>query len=265
LLVAACSSGEKKPAEGAGPGVSPRDLADFAPPPAPRIPGTPTADGGAAGERDSFFFSSPGGRGPSRGTDGRPAPTRPERPAATRPEPAPPPRTAPSRPNAGPVIEVVWEALAREKVLLETSRWRRNRGAQAPQKITLISQSHPDAAAVVSGRSAEARERFGQVSILKDEDMLMFLRGLRQGGFYRHARAMGDHAPVLRDDNARGRITVVRDGSSSTLVSMRGQGRSPATRDIPRIYSQTKQAIMVLKNMSPQLNVSHVGRDPLRR
>ena len=51
--------------------------------------------------------------------------------------------------SAGPAIVIMWEALAREKYLQENSRFRR-RGVQPPQKITLISRSHPDASGITT-------------------------------------------------------------------------------------------------------------------
>jgi hypothetical protein len=160
---------------------------------------------------------------------------------------------------AGPAIEVTWEALAREKYLLENSRFRRRGQPQPPQRITLFSASHPTARKVKRARSKAERERFAGSAVLSDQDMVNFLRGLQKSGFYRHAKPTGYTDALAGSDNARGRIIVDQDGRSYTLLSMRGQGQNKATRQIPKLYSETKQAVMVLRNMTPTLNVTHYG------
>jgi hypothetical protein len=45
---------------------------------------------------------------------------------------------------------------------------------------------------------------------------------------------------------------------------MRGQGQQAATRDVPRIYSQAKQAVAAVRNSTPTLQVSTTGREPVR-
>lgn len=155
----------------------------------------------------------------------------------------------------GPAIVVTWEALAREKYLVENSRFKR-RGPQAPMKIMLISSSHPDAAAIASGRGGRRRDPTVSTAILSDRDMVQFVRGLERRGFFRYARPAGYDTALAGSDNARGRITVTRDGTSRTLLSMRGQGLNEATKQIPAIYSEAKQAIMALRNLTPTLNVT---------
>ncbi len=165
---------------------------------------------------------------------------------------APSPR--PAQPS-GPAIEVTWEALAREKYLLENSRFRR-RGPLPPQKIVLLNASHPNAKAVQMGR---AGEKGAATAVISDRDMDAFLKGLEQRGFFRYARPAGYDAAVENSSNARGRVTVVRNGQGRSILSMRGQGQNPQTRDIPKIYSETKQAIMALRNMNPTLSVTRQG------
>jgi len=168
-------------------------------------------------------------------------------------DPSPAKRAAPQ--STGPAIEVTWEALAHERYLQENSRYRR-RGPLPPQKIVLLSASHPRARAVQSGRGGE---KGAQTAVLSDRDMQGLVKGLEERGFFRHARTAGFDAAIVKSANARGRVTVTRGSDSRTLVSLRGQGRNPATKDIPRIYSEAKQAIMVLRNMHPTLSVSSSG------
>ena len=163
---------------------------------------------------------------------------------------------APKKPT-GPAIVVTWEALAREKYLLENSRFRR-RGPQPPQKIVLISKSHPDAEAIASGRG-QLKDPLTSTAILEDKDMLLFLRGLRQNGFYKYARPAGYDTALAGADGARGRVTVTRDNDSRSILSIRGQGLNEQTKQIPAIYSEAKQAIMALRNMTPTLNVTRSG------
>jgi hypothetical protein len=187
---------------------------------------------------------------------------RPE--ASVDPGPAPQRKAdLPARPS-GPSIEVTWEALAREKYLMETSRFKR-RGAQPPQKITLLSESHPDAERARVPRTRADREKYVNTAVLPDRDLLSLIDGLRRRGFYRHARPTVENSAAYDNSNARGRVTVNRDGDSRTLISMRGQGLNENTRAIPAIYSEAKQAIMVLRNMTPTLNVRHFGAEAMRR
>ena len=167
------------------------------------------------------------------------------------------PKAAPK--PSGPAIQVTWEALAREKYLLENSRFRRRGAPQPPQKITLYSESHPEAASVKRPRSREERAKHVGSAVVPDADMQRFIQGLRRQGFYRHARMSGFDEALAQSDNARGRIIVESGGESYTLISMRGQGQNANTKAIPKLYSETKQAVMVLRNMTPTLNVSHYG------
>jgi len=156
----------------------------------------------------------------------------------------------------GPAIVVTWEALSREIYLLENSRFRR-RGPQPPQKITLISSSHPDAADLASGRTS--RDSTASTAVLDDRDMVNFVKGLERSGFFRYARPAGYDTLLANTENARGRVTVTRGSDSRTLLSMRGQGLNEKTKRIPAIYSEAKRAIMVLRNMTPMLSVTHSG------
>lgn len=165
---------------------------------------------------------------------------------------------APAAPS-GPAIEVTWEALARERYLLENSRFRRPGAPMPPQKITLFSESHPEAKLVKRPRTKEERDKYSGSAVVPDRDMERFITGLQRQGFYRHAKRSGFDDAVAQSDNARGRIIVERDGQSYTLISLRGQGQNPNTRAIPKLYSETKQAVMVLRNMTPTLNVTHYG------
>ena len=159
----------------------------------------------------------------------------------------------------GPAIQVTWEALARERYLLENSRFRRQGGPQPPQKIMLFSESHPQAKLAKRPRTKEERQQYAGSAVVPDADMERFLEGLRRQGFYRYARRSGFDEAAAQSDSARGRIIVERNGESYTLLSMRGQGQNQATKGIPKLYSQTKQAVMVLRNMTPTLNVTHYG------
>ena len=159
----------------------------------------------------------------------------------------------PAQPT-GPAIEVVWEALAREKYLLENSRFRR-RGPQPPQKIVLLSKSHPRARAVSAGRGGDD----GHTAVIADRDMEAFVKGLEQRGFFKNARPQGYDSAIAGSENARGRVTVIQNGQGRSIISLRGQGQNAATKDIPRIYSEAKQAIMALRNMNPTLSVTRQG------
>ena len=165
---------------------------------------------------------------------------------------------APAKPS-GPAIQVTWEALAREKYLLENSRFRRQGQPQPPQKIMLFSESHPEAPVAKRPRSKADRAKYAGSAVLPDDQMVKFVEGLRRQGFYRHAKLSGFDAALAESDNARGRIIVQAKGESYTLLSMRGQGQNANTRAIPKLYSETKQTVMVLRNMTPTLNVSHYG------
>lgn len=158
-------------------------------------------------------------------------------------------------------IRITWEALAVEREQVENPRFGRRplKGAAPELKTVLVSQSHPAAQDRQKGRAA-AREGDGtQVAVLPDEDLQVLVRGLRQSGFFAVARPTGGLAPQFEDREARGRVTVEVDGQSLTVLSMRGQGGASGTKDIPRVYSEAKQAIALVRNNTPTLNVSTAG------
>lgn len=204
---------------------------------------------------------SGGGSGQGATPTGGSAARAPMAPMADVTAPSSADATAPAAPAApsGPAIEVTWEALARERYLLENSRFRRPGAPMPPQKITLFSESHPEAKLVKRPRTKEERDKYSGSAVVPDRDMERFITGLQRQGFYRHAKRSGFDDAVAQSDNARGRIIVERDGQSYTLISLRGQGQNPNTRAIPKLYSETKQAVMVLRNMTPTLNVTHYG------
>lgn len=207
---------------------------------------------------------STGGGGNAQNASGGGAATTASGPLAPLPDVTGASSTGRSAPQAapkpsGPAIQVTWEALAREKYLLENSRFRRRGAPQPPQKITLYSESHPESANVKRPRSREERAKHVGSAVVPDADMQRLLQGLRRQGFYRHAKLSGFDDALAQSDNARGRIIVDSAGESYTLLSMRGQGQNPNTKAIPKLYSETKQAVMVLRNMTPTLNVSHYG------
>jgi len=180
------------------------------------------------------------------------------RPAQARDPAAPAERGAVPR---GPAIKVEWEALARERELLEASRFRRAGIGTVEPRIVLLSESHPDSAKVRAAKTPAERERYAGSAVLPDAELEEFVRGLEARGFFRLARSTGSQAALFGSDAARGRVTVERDGGSWSVVSMRGQGQNPATRDVPRLYSEAKQAIMVVRNRTTMLNVSSVRRE----
>ena len=56
------------------------------------------------------------------------------------------------------------------------------------------------------------------VGAIADADMDLFVRGLEQQGFFRLARPTGGIESHFSDPNARGRITVEKDGRSLSLL-----------------------------------------------
>ena len=169
-------------------------------------------------------------------------------------------------PFAGAHTRVTWEALAVERERFANPRFGRKptRGALMTQKIVLVNASHPEALANRMGRSV--RENRGvAVGAISDEEMDMFVQGLEQQGFFRLARPTGGIESLFANEEARGRITVERGAESVTLLSVRGQGLDATTKQIPAMYSQVKQAILVLRNQIPTLSVVGARRDPLAR
>jgi hypothetical protein len=167
-------------------------------------------------------------------------------------------------PVAGQGIRITWEALTVEREQIANPRRGRKqvRGAAADQKIVLVSQDHPTAVGREQGKARKQDQDGGQFAVLPTEEMTLLVRGLRQSGFYRVARPTGALAAQFDDESARGRVTIEVQGESMTVLSMRGQGASPATKDIPRVYSEAKQAVAALRNATPTLNVLTAGKEP---
>ncbi len=169
--------------------------------------------------------------------------TAPGRTSAEEPEPLPLDRS-------GPQIRVTWEALAVEKERLENpSRFRGtpNVSLASQQKVVLVNKGHVDAQTNMYGVTSR-RNKGVAVAAIPERDMDLFLRTIEKRGFFRLARPTASVQQLFTDPNARGRITVERNGQSWTLVSMRGQGLSAATKQIPPLYSEVKQTLMVLRN-----------------
>lgn len=160
-------------------------------------------------------------------------------------------------------IRVTWEGLAREREIAANSKYNRPGTVRPPMKITLVSESHPDAKGLRSGRTKEDRAASASSAVLRDADLLRFVQGLERRGFYKHARPTDAQMSAYEHPRARGRVTIERNGQSLTLVSMRGQGMDPRTKEIPGIYSESKQAIMMLRNRTPGLSLSSVETDAI--
>ncbi len=212
-------------------------------------------------ERGAFDF----GLGPVRPR--RPAveeddPGAPEAAAEGRPEgPAPRERARPADPLPERGVRITWEALAVEREQVENPRFGRRplRSAPPDLKLVLVSPDHPTAVAREQGKASTRDADGAQVAVLKAEEIRALVQGLRQIGFYEVALPTGSAATRFSDRDARGRVTVEVDGESRTVLSMRGQGASAATRSVPRVYSEAKQAIAALRNRSPTLNVLTAG------
>jgi hypothetical protein len=162
-----------------------------------------------------------------------------------------------------PPVKVIWEALARERYIYDNPNLtaRRAVGTATPDlKIILVNESHPESQAVRDG-TIRRRENAG-TGVLSDRDMRTLLQGLEQIGYFRAAGSTAGQAALFDSEAARGRVTVERADGSVTLLSMRGQGLTPATRHIPGIYSQAKQAIAMMKNNTPTLRVEAIGSSP---
>ncbi|MHC5010253.1 MAG: hypothetical protein ACYTG6_04785 [Planctomycetota bacterium] len=174
----------------------------------------------------------------------------------------PPPET---RAPTGPRIRVTWEALSVERDLLENPRHGRRpqTGLLPNHKVVLVSESHPDAERTLQGITTEDTQGVS-VATLPDEDMVLLLQGLGQRGFFQIAQSTAAAEGLFGSPNARGRVTVDRGDESWTLVSMRGQGLNPATKQIPALYSEAKQSIIMLRNQTPTMSVVTRGRAPMR-
>lgn len=160
-------------------------------------------------------------------------------------------------------IRITWEGLAREREIADNSKYKRRGSLTAPMKITLVSESHPDAPGIRTGRTKKGREASSHSTVLRDADLVRFIQGLERRGFYKHARSTDAQAGNFEHPRARGRVTIERSGQSVTLLSMRGQGQDPRTKAIPGIYSESKQAIMELRNRTPGLSLTSVETDSL--
>jgi hypothetical protein len=171
---------------------------------------------------------------------------------------------APAAAPRGPQVRVTWEALARERELLEDSKHRRAGVVQAEPRVVLVSESHVDAARVRTARTPAERAQLAGAAVVPDADLVALVQGLERRGFFRHARSTGSLSALLASESARGVVTIERDGESVSLVSLRGQGQHPATREIPAIYSEAKRAILLLRNRTPMLNLSSVSRGSLQ-
>jgi hypothetical protein len=163
-------------------------------------------------------------------------------------------------------IRVTWEALAVEREQIENPHFGRRpmRGVAPNLRIVLVSQDHPDAIGREQGRARTKDRDGGQMAVLATNDMQLLVRGLREAGFYRVARPTGALSSQFDDESARGRVTVEVNGESVTVLSMRGQGTNPVTKDVPRVYSEAKQAVAALRNATPTLNVLTAGKEPMQ-
>jgi hypothetical protein len=161
-------------------------------------------------------------------------------------------------------VRVTWEALAVERDQLENPRLGRiQRGVLPQTKVVLVSEDHPDARKVQVGRVAVEHEGVA-VAPVRDADMEALLGALRQRGFFRLATPTGSIARLFDDPDARGQVTVEQGGRSWTIVSVRGQGLDDSTKEIPALYSQAKQSILMMRNATPTMSVVATGRQPLR-
>lgn len=161
-------------------------------------------------------------------------------------------------------LKVTWEALSRERELFERSQQRRPAGGVAPDlKITLVSESHPEAEGVKRAASAEQREANASTAVIRDGDLITLVQALQKRGFARYAQPTGQQAIISANPRARGRVTIEENGQSLTLVSVRGQGMNDATKQIPALYSEAKQAVMLLRNRTSTMNVTTFGADPI--
>lgn len=160
----------------------------------------------------------------------------------------------------GNPIKVTWEALAHERHLYENPKYGQQpvSGGTPDFAIVLVNDDHPESDQLRQGR-ARGRQAVGS-GVISNRDMQDFLKGLEQIGYFKSAAATSAQSRFFDDDRARGRVTVEQNGQSVTLLSMRGQGRSPTTKHIPGIYSQAKQAIAFLRNQSRTLTVETITR-----
>lgn len=231
----------------------------------------PACRQGLAGGRPKTFGAVGGEDVPPLTTYHRDVVATPARSRDTPPAPRKPVEI-PGKIPGTPSIRVVWEALAVE---MERSTGE-NRGVKGSTGLVegLPGTKHDvDFEAVLVNASfsptpdqdAENRapKAVGRVARVADQEMNDLLAGLERLGFWKYARPTDEVRMLFPTERARGRITVERGGESMTLVSMRGLGLNPATREIPGIYSQAKLAIQMLKNQTPTLRVKSVDIEPL--
>jgi hypothetical protein len=195
--------------------------------------------------------------------------------ASPAPRPEPPPSPLAARPKAEPEgripgtpsIRVVWEALYVE---LERSSGE-SRGVTGSRplveglpgtkedvdwEVILLNASF--VATVEQDSENRSRKAVGRVARVTDADMNGLVDALERLGFFKYAKPTESVRYLFPTDRARGRITVERGGHSLTLLSMRGLGLQASTREIPGIYAQAKQAIVMMKNRVPTLRVKGV-------
>ena len=180
-------------------------------------------------------------------------------PSAEAQRQAQPTRPLPELPawnTSGPQIRVTWEALAVERERYDNPRFGRQPqvGAATQLKAVIVSESHIEAQTNMRGLTAR-QNRGVAIAPVPDKDIQAFVQGLEQRGFFRLARPTSSVAHLMTDPNARGHITVERGGESYTLISMRGQGMNPATKQIPAMYSEAKQSILMLRNTCSSMSV----------
>lgn len=152
-------------------------------------------------------------------------------------------------------VTVIWEALATEKDKLLNSRYRRatRGGITPPTRTILINESHPAAARLRDGRNARAEAGTG---IITDRQMAALVKSFQELGYFRVAKPTASMRKLFKSSGARGRVTIESDGTSYTLLSMRGQALNASTREIPVVYSKVKQAVAAMRNMTTSLTVS---------
>ncbi len=176
------------------------------------------------------------------------------------------PRIVPGRIPGTPSIRVVWEALIVEQTQLMTSKYARPQGAivgTPDLEVVLLNASFEATPAQASENRSQPA--VGRIARVPDRDMLDLLESFEKADFFEYAKPTDAVRGLFGSDRARGRITVERDGHSVTLLSMRGLGLRPETKEIPGIYAAGKQAIQVLKNRASTLAVTNVkvtGRAP---
>jgi len=187
--------------------------------------------------------------------DGRVDPQRPQGP-----------KVVPGRIPGTPSIRVVWEALIVEQTQLMTSKFARPQGAlQGTPDLEVILLNASFEATAAQAAENRSQPAVGRIARVSDQEMLDLLESLEKNDFFEYAKPTDSMRGLFGSDRARGRITVERDGKSVTLLSMRGLGLRPDTKEIPGIYAEGKRAIQVLKNRASTLAVTNVkitGRAP---